>query len=84
MGLASVLGTAMAPVAGAIAFRRLGLLDRLPASLQPRLKQLHRRVSFALADGAWAISEPVPQTSSDMRQAKGLSRAQVATRPGSS
>lgn len=46
VGLASVLGTAVAPLAGAVAFRRLGLLDRLPASVQPRIKQLHRRVSL--------------------------------------
>ncbi|KAK9842941.1 hypothetical protein WJX74_004663 [Apatococcus lobatus] len=52
VGLASVLGTATAPLAGAAAFRRLGLLDRLPASLQPRVKQLHRRggmLNLALA-----------------------------------
>ncbi|KAK9861801.1 hypothetical protein WJX84_007059 [Apatococcus fuscideae] len=42
VGLASLLGTAVAPLAGAVAFRRLGLLTKLPPSLHPRIKQLHR------------------------------------------
>ena len=44
-GLATFILAVIAPLGGLISFRKLGLLQRFPDKLQPRIKWLHRNVS---------------------------------------
>ena len=45
-GLATVVLTAVAPLGGALSFRKFGLLHRLPDRLQAPTKWAHRTVCF--------------------------------------
>jgi hypothetical protein len=45
-GLATFIMAIVAPLGGLVSFRRLGLLQRVPDKLQPRIKWLHRNVSL--------------------------------------
>ena len=55
VGLCAFSLALAAPLLGAAAFRRLGLIQRFPEAWQPRLKWLHRLVSArpAVGMGGW-------------------------------
>ena len=42
IGLATVIGVPLAALGGAISFRKLGVLEQVPAAVQSRIKLLHR------------------------------------------
>jgi hypothetical protein len=45
VGLATMVLGMMAPIGGAVSFRKLGLLTLLPTAMQPIIKMGHRYVS---------------------------------------
>lgn len=63
VGLVTFLLSLASPLLGALSFRRLGLVQRLPEGWQPQMKWLHRLISaYAYVMGMVTMQLPLPHS----------------------
>lgn len=66
LGLLTIVLTVLSPTIGAVAFKRLGLLDAVPEQARPLVKAVHRRLGlFTWCAGALATSLALPHPAVD-------------------